>query len=272
MPDAHAHLPRPAIDDDQRQAFERLARLHGPGELRATLLALLLTPDSQRELRAWKDETRGLSSARVVLDLVNRLSPAARLPWFEQLLLRLSASPIGDRQALVEAARRVMAADGQIRPIDRLRWIALRHRLGEATQPLDHAVSTPDEIGELTLHTRREIARVTAFLSRLVPTPDDATAGQGWYLSVLSKWLPSQGLPACVAPDADGLVNALAEVQAMPWMLRPVLIRAWVGSAVDESPMHRLNPDAADALRLISLLLDCPIPPELARYYIEPGD
>lgn len=265
------HLPRPPVDDDQREAFDRLSRLHAPGDLRASFLALLLTPDSQRELRAWKDETRGLSSARTVLELVNRLSPAARLPWFEQLLLRLSGNAIGDRQALVEAARRVMAADGQIRPIDRLRWVALRHRLGDMQAEPDHSGAVADEIGALSLHTRREIGRVTAFLSRLVPAPDDAAAGQGWYLAVMSKWLPSQGLPPCVAPDADGLVNALAEVQAMPWMLRPVLVRAWVGSAIDESPLHRLHAESADALRLASLLLDSPIPPELARYYVEPG-
>ena len=39
---------------------------------------------------------------------------------------RVAKAPLGDRQALVEAARRVMGADGQVRPIDRLRWLTLR--------------------------------------------------------------------------------------------------------------------------------------------------
>ncbi|KQV99782.1 hypothetical protein [Rhizobacter sp. Root1221] len=268
MADPALHLPRAALTDDERDAFDHLARLHGPGELRATVLALLLTPESQRERRAWQAETRGLSTARDWHATVMQLSRASRLPWLERLLGRLAKAPLGDRQALVEAARRVMAADGQIRPIDRLHWLVLRHRLGDpvraVAQPAAH-----NEMAELSLHTLREVARVTAFLSRLVPT-GEAVAGQGWYLAVMSPWLTSHDLPACQPPDADGFFNALAEVQAMPWMLRPVLVRGWLEQALALSPSRRLVPDAADALRLAGQLLDCPMPPELARHYAEP--
>ena len=269
MADAPArHLPRATLDAGEREAVERLAQLQGPSEWRAAVLALLLTPGSQRERRAWQDETRGLSTARTVYDAVARLSRASPLPWLERLLKRLLATPLGDRQSLVEAARRVMSADGQVRPIDRLQWLALRHRLGESAI----TAATPagqHDMAELSLHTLREAARVTAFLSRLVPT-GEAAAGQGWYLAVLAPWLPAQHLPACAPPDADGLVNALTEVQAMPWMLRPVLVRAWLTQALALTPSRVLEPDAADALRLAALLLDCPMPPELARHYVEP--
>jgi hypothetical protein len=34
---------------------------------------------------------------------------------------------------------------------------------------------------------------------------------------------------------------------------------------------NALAPEAADALRLASQLLDSPLPPELARHYVEPA-
>ena len=107
--------PRAVTDSDEREAIERLSRLNGPGELRATILALLLTPGSQRERRAWRDETKGLSSADALRGEVKKLGPAVRLPWLEALLKRVSRAPLTDRQHLMESARRVMAADGQVR-------------------------------------------------------------------------------------------------------------------------------------------------------------
>lgn len=270
MAEPALHLPRATLTEDEREASGRLSRLQGSSELRATLLALLLTPSSQRERRAWQAETRGLSTARDWHATVKRLSPASRLPWLERLLARLATAPIGDRQALVEGARRLMAADGQIRPIDRLHWLALRHRLGDAV-PAGGPPAAHNDIRDLSTHTLREAGRVTAFLSRLVPTGETA-AGQAWYAAVMSPWLDAHDLPACQPPDADGLFNALAEVQAMPWMLRPVLVRGWLDQALALSPSRRLTPDAADALRLAGLLLDCPMPPELARHYVEPDD
>jgi len=268
MADPAFHLPRATLTDGERDAFDRLRHLQGSSELRATVLALLLTPHSQRERRAWQAETRGLSTARAWHETVKQLSRASRLPWLERLLARMATAPLGDRQALVEAARRVMAADGQIRPIDRLHWLVLRYRLGDAA-PASGPPSVHNDMQDLSRHTLREVGRVTAFLSRLVPTGDPA-AGERWYLAVMSPWLNAHDLPACQAPDADGLFNALAEVQVMPWMLRPTIVRAWLDQALALSPSRRLDADAADALRLAGLLLDCPIPPELARHYVEP--
>jgi len=48
-----------------------------------------------------------------------------------------------------------------------------------------------------------------------------------------------------------------------------VLVRGWIEAALAASPMNRLGDGAADALRLACLLLDSPLPPELARHYIE---
>jgi hypothetical protein len=265
------HVSPHTLPDGEREAMDRLSRVHGPGELRAALLACLLTPGSQRERRAWREETRGLSTARALRADVKQLGPASRLPWFERLMARLATVPLGDRQSVMEAARRVMSADGLVRPIDRLHWLALRHRLGG---PIAVSVALPDagnDLSQLSLHSLREIARVTAFLSRMVPGGDaPQQAGADWYRAVMLSWLPAPSLPEGTPPDADGLVNALADVQSLPWMLRPVLVRAWIDAAwrALPGPQRAWPEEAADALRLAALLLDCPLPPELARHYV----
>jgi Zn-dependent protease with chaperone function len=256
--------PRAFSAQDEREAVERLSRLNGPGELRAAILALLATPGSRRERRAWQEETAGLSTAREVRDDVKKLGPATRLPWLGLLLARAAKAPLPDRQHLMAAARRVMAADGQIRPIDRLHLLLMRQRLGEAPPVVPSGGSFHD-IADTSLHTRREIARLTAFLARLVPD------GEAWYQSVMLPWLHGEALPPCEAPDADGLVHALQEVQTLPWMLKPVLVRHWTEAALRHKPPGPLADEACDALRLAAVLLDSPLPPELARHYVEPG-
>jgi Zn-dependent protease with chaperone function len=256
--------PRGTTSEDEREAIDRLSRLNGPGELRAAILALLLTPGSARERRAWQEETRGLSTAKDVREEIKKLGPAVRLPWLDLLLGRVARAPLLDRQSLMASARRVMSADGQIRPIDRLHWLLMRQRLGEAT-PVKPATGATNDMAETSLHTRREIARLTAFLARLIPD------GEAWYGSVMRPWLKGEALPPCEAPDADGLVHALQEVQALPWMLKPVLVRAWTDAALQHKPPGALPGEATDALRLASVLLDSPLPPELARHYVEPA-
>ncbi len=261
-PEAAIPEPSATTEQDERDALARLARLNGPGELRAALLALLLTPGSRRERRAWQEETSGLSNARTVREDVRKLGPAVRLPWLDQLLGRLARAPLPDRQAFMASARRVMTADGQIRPIDRLVWLLMRQRLADATSSPPAAAGHHD-IAETSLHTRREIARFTAFLARLVPD------GEAWYVSVMQPWLAGEALPPCEAPDGDGLVHALQELQSLPWMLRPVLVRTWTDAALRHKPPGPLPNDACDALRLAARLIDTPLPPELARHYVE---
>jgi hypothetical protein len=65
------------------------------------------------------------------------------------------------------------------------------------------------------------------------------------------------------------LVSALHDVQALPWMLRPVLVRRWVDAAVALSPAGQLGAPAAEALRIAARLLDCPLPPAVAACFVE---
>ena len=260
----------------EQAAADHLSRLNGALELQAAVLALLLPADSQRAARAWRVETEATPNAQGVLEHVKQLPQAARLPWFETLVSRMRGQPQAARQALLESTRRVMAARGVVRPIDRLHWLAMRQRLGEASAAGARVAAAAD-LSRLPQSDVSAIAMYTAFLSRMVPVdaaqpPQPAGAapaalGVAWYDTVMAPWQRRATVEPCVPPDTDALVHALQELQALPWMQRPVLVRSWVGAAQQHSRHGRIGDGAADALRLSCSLLDSPLPPELTRHY-----
>ena len=282
-----------------RAAGDALLRLRGPNELHAAVLALLLPAGSHRARRAWRAETDAQPGAAALREQLLHLPENARLPWLETLVSRLRDHSLDTRQALLAATRRVMAARGVVRPIDRLHWLAMRQWLGEGTAAQRHAAASED-LSRLPQGEVSAIAAYTAFLSRLVPvdvtdtpreaadaapfdatatvvlspapprSPAAASAGPAWYDAVMTPWRAHANVPPCQPPDTDGLVHALHELQAMAWMQRPMLVRRWVTAAHEHaaaSASGRLENSAADALRLSCTLLDSPLPPELAQHF-----
>jgi len=254
--------------DDERHAAERLAHVHGAGELQAVLLALLLPPGSKRALRAWRTETGATSALEALRSHAANLSGAARLPWFERLLARMAAQPLTARQGLLQATRRVMGARGLARPIDRLHWLAMRRGLGEGA-PAAVLPESYTEVGEWLESDVLSVACVTAFLSRMVPGDGaESVGGRAWYDTVMASWSRFTDTPACAPPKAEAMVEALARIQTLSWMQRPVIVRHWVEAAIARRRGAHLADGCADALRLMCGLLDSPVPPELARHYI----
>ena len=260
----------------ERAATGHFSRLGGVLEVQAAILALLLPPGSRRAARAWEIEAAGVAGAEALLAHAGHLPGAARLPWFETLVSRMRGQPLEARQSLLEATRRLMGARGTVRPIDRLHWLAMRQRLGGPTAAGVRTAAAAD-LSRLPQADVAAIAMYSAFLSRVVPV-DPATLpeaagtpvpapGAAWYETVMAPWRVNAAIPPCRPPDTDGLVHALQELQALPWMQRPVLARGWVTAALQHSRHGRLGNDAADALRLSCALLDSPLPPELARHY-----
>jgi hypothetical protein len=252
--------------------------MRGPGERRAAVLALLLTPDSARERQAWDEELTGVPSALLVHTQVQLLPPVAHLPVLERLLNIASDSPLAERQALLLSARRVMCADGRVRPRDRLLWLLMRHRLVGQAPPHRGGARESNELTGLPLAMRLALARFSAFLARLVPIPAaDAVvgaAGAAWYRMVVNTlWGAAPDPPACQPPDVDTLGRALHTLHELAWMRRPLLARTWVDAALPAwlgcaDPADRLP--GAEALRVACDLLDTPLPPSLARLFIEP--
>ncbi|TXC67038.1 hypothetical protein FSC37_18630 [Piscinibacter aquaticus] len=85
----------------------------------------------------------------------------------------------------------------------------------------------------------------------------------------MNRWLKPAETPPWQRPDVDALVHALNGLQGMSWMQRPQVVRTWVAAALQVQGGGLLEPGAADALRLSSLLLDSPMPPDLGRQYAE---
>jgi hypothetical protein len=263
-----------AKPDPQRDAADRLSRLHGALELKATLLALLLPAGSHRAVRAYEIETADIRPAVSLRAHVDSLPASARLPWLEVLLARMAAQPLGLRQELLQATRRVMSARGVARPVDRLHWLAMRRALGEASLAQARGAA-PGDVSEWLETDLTAIANYSAFLARMVPVEsavgdsgDGAVGKPGteWYATVMEPWQGGALLPGCDPPSGEAAIRALATLQTLTMMQRPVLVRGWVVAALKVRP-GVLTDSAADALRLSSILLDTPLPPELARHY-----
>ncbi|AKJ27034.1 M48 family metallopeptidase [Caldimonas brevitalea] len=258
-------------EDGEREALARIRRWHGPGERKAGVLALLLTPGNAAEAQAFEQETGGGALPVSVRADIERLGEAARLPVFELLLRRSAATPVGERRALLKSSRRVMGADGRTTPLDRLRWLAMRQLLagGPPSRPC-----ADQPLAQLS----KELAVVHAFLARIV-VADSAGAGaqpgaegSPWYRAVWRALLGDQPVPAWRSPDGDRFVTALEQLARLPAVRRPLLLRTWVEVAQQLVPQGRLDAASADALRVVALLIDTPCPKPLSDLFVEVGE
>ena len=263
--------------DHSPEAIERLHRLTGPAECNLAVLAIMMSPDNPAEQKMWRRRAKSVAQADQILQAVQALHPAARLPEFERLCQLISQGSLPQRRELVEGARDLMRADGRISPMERLMWLSLRHYMDDqqaAQAPLRPVTALSRDLTELTPHERQYVMALTAYLARFVPERETPTGpslkGLAWYTRVMNRCVDTatnQSLPAWEAPDADGLVNAIAGVQEMSWILKPVLLRAWVEESLNHSPNGLLSDDTADALRLVAGLINSPMPPALASHY-----
>jgi hypothetical protein len=271
----HVRAPRIERGDPLlRDPLARMASINDPLDMEAAVLALLASPHSRRERASWLDHSLEANDAERLFDAVVALTPPHRLPWFEHFARTLATGPVRMRHALIDAARRIMTADGLVSPMDQLRWIALRHLLaGSAVSP---PAAAHGELQDLDHGQARYVCIYAAFLSRSVPAPEltlDLTGfespNQTWYDLVTAPWHGHFELPPRDGHDIDASLRALRVLQALPWLQRPVLVRSWFDAAREMTDGHALHAEAADALRLSCVLLDSPVPPELSQQYIE---
>lgn len=271
----HVRAPRAERGDPAlREPLARLAALDDPHAWQAAAMALLVTAHSRRERAAWADFAQGLPDAERLYEDVALLPSPHRLPWLEHFARALAPCEVPMRHGLIGAARRMMTADGLVSRMDQLRWIALRHLLaGSAVAPPAPAGAGLDALDSGQVHC---VCLYAAFLSHLVPAPEltldlsgHERVGQGWYDAVVATWYDQGEVPAREGHDIDATLRALRVLQTLPWLLRPVLVRGWFDAARALTDGPALHHDAADALRLSCVLLDSPVPPELAQQYIE---
>jgi hypothetical protein len=273
----HVRLPERARGGPyEREVPQRLRALDAPASWRAAVLALMVTPGSGLEREAWRALVTALppQQSAQLFDDIAQLWSSQRLPWFEHFARRLAPQPVAQRHELIGVARRVLTADGVVSSMDQLRWIALRHLLaGSAVAPPAAASTEFETLERQQVHA---ICVYCGFLSTLVPTPEitfDPTGygsvSQDWYDSVTAPWIDHADVPARQGYDIDAALRALRALQAMPWLLRPMLVRTWFDAARALTDGPWLHEGAAEALRLSCVLLDSPVPPELGQQYIE---
>jgi hypothetical protein len=272
----HVRAPRIERGDPAlREPLARLGALHDAPSCKAAVLALMLKPASRRERAAYHEATADLPRADLILDDVLVLSHPYQLPWLEHFARALAPGPVGPRHDAIDAARRVMTADGMVSHMDQLRWVTLRHLLaGSAVSPPAAAPTELETLHDTHVH---HACVFSAFLSQLVPAPEltldltgEGSIGRIWYDSVTAPWNDRPGgVPAREGHDIDATLRALRTLQSLPWLLRPVLVRGWFDAARMLTEGPALHPEAADALRLACTLLDSPVPPELGQQYIE---
>lgn len=258
-----------------RDSLARLQRLQGPTEQRLLLLALMLDPANDAECRWWEVRCKELTHGARILEDVQALLPQHRMPEFERVTTQLATAAVELRRQVVHDARHLLRADGRISPRDRLWWLALRHRLsGQPGAPplMLPVIQHHADITDLPETERAHVAALSAYLARFIPMPERADgvhpASHVWYDQVMQRCgedTAASFMPT--PPDADGLVHALSAVQELSWVLRAILVKAWVEEAFNHSPQGVLSDDSADALRMCACLLDTPLPPILEAHY-----
>ena len=258
-----------------REGLSRLQRLQGPTEQRLLLLALMLDPANEAECRWWDVRCKELAHGARILEDVQALLPQHRMPEFERVTAQLATAPIELRRQVVHDARNLLRADGRISPRDRLWWLTLRHRLHSPSGgtplilPITHHHA---DITDLPEAECAHVAALSAYLARFIPMLERADgvhpASQVWYDQVMQRCGQDTALTLMpTPPDADGLVHALSAVQELSWVLRAILVKAWVEEAFNHSPQGLLSDGSADALRMCACLLDTPLPPMLEAHY-----
>lgn len=266
--------------EQQAAAREALSRLHGrvgPTEHRLITLALMMNVHNESERALWQRMAGTVHDAQRILDDVVMLPANRRVPEFERQTALIAREPIEQRRALVESARDLLRADGRVSPRERLWWLALRHRVSERQNRQAYMRPTTGQGQELHHLGPSELSCVvplTTYLARFIPVEESAEGwaapSLAWFKGVMSRCGKPVDTQPGRAPDADALVHALAGVQELSWMLRPLLLKAWVEEAVNHSAHGVLSDQTADALRLAAGLIDAPLPPMLEAHYPKP--
>ena len=283
----------PALGADESEALHRLLHLDGDAARRAAILAFLRQPGGLGKANAWGLETQGLPSAEAILMDVQDLGHASRLPVFETLLTRSASTATAERRLLLEAARRMMAADGRVWHLDVLRYLAMAQSLNTKRGAPAQAVEAEPMLAPLQHQEWLTVAAFSALLAHLIPiasaTGEVSAPGEDWYYAVMVRAAGDQRSSALLPPDVHdpalspwGLQNitsdqgaselthatvAVLGVRALDAGTRSALLQIWAEEALARSHAWQLSEDSADALRLTALLIDAPLPTAVASRY-----
>jgi hypothetical protein len=262
----HDATQNPAFQDaaeHEREALARITHWHGPGEWQAALLALSIdrgAPDSARRWNAYQAVTADLAVSRAVRADIETLSAAQRRRVFERLLAYgCDAVPAQRRRLARQWLARWREMEGTSRHAPPRAWRALViHRGLKRSAPLGR--------GNLTTHAGAVQAATRLIVHTFGAKADHERVWQAHAISALQEMgMPQpRGPTAGLAPISSARESLLAlRVRQLGPMQRPLLLRAWIEAARSADLLAQAN--TADALHLVCVALDLPVPEALLR-------
>ena len=247
--------------------LDDLLSIAWPHDLEPATLAFLVPAPDGPEHRAWRSVCATPESGRSdhVLQQAWALPANMRQAGFERLLTRCASLPLAERAQLRRHAHRIMGSDG------RLVFAEIWHRL-----LLDHVLALHHESVMRETHALSlaacapAIAVVTEVLATQCGAGADARGGKPapWH-AALATALELDALPAAAAaPTLPAITGAVKRLACLSWLLRPRLMKAWCVLVLGGPNGGVGAPqEVADALRILCILIDTPMPPLLRQRY-----
>lgn len=231
-----------------------------PALLRIAILAFLVPSRELPEHGVWSGFAQGVSAADAVLLAVGHLPPRRRQPWLEKLLLQAASLPPAERRLLREQALQIVRADGRLPLHELLAALLIHHDMSPRQERL--AVE-PRHLALADLAS--EVTVLTVALGTLLPR-DHASAWLRGVLAGLGMAQPAQPIDAMGSPAV--IRRAIQQLGRLAMTQSPALVKQWVAS----QPAQPMDLTMAEALRTLCLLVDTPMPPQLAGMFDAPGD
>lgn len=232
--DAFQHPSDAAREMAQRDALARIDRWHGPMELRAACLALLLDRTDSVGWLQWEARVAHVGTTRRVRADLEALDVDDRVAAFTLLVQRLRALPAHERARLrCDARALATTASSRLRRLALLRWLrGARTRSPGPSQPLAQC---------LPAAVISTAALASAVASKHAPA----------WLGQVRQHLEATQVAAPRRP-----MWAMRGVFRIAPMERPHLVQAWVKAA----RKHGLVADdtSREALHLAAMVLDTP--------------
>ncbi len=230
-----------------------------PQDLMSAVLAFLVRSDSVEEMEVWREAVVMSPAREAVLQAIWVLPATQRLPWMERLLTRCEALAPADKSALRRKAHRIVAADRAVTAGELLTCLLIDQLLG--LQP----VILTREVRRLSL--QEAAAAVQTFTALLATQLAPGTSPElriAWTEAIRLQLTLPHATPHG-RTDLASIGHALRPLQELSAVVRPALMKAWVQHA--STVAHGLTPELADALRMLCLLIDTPLPPALLAWY-----
>jgi Zn-dependent protease with chaperone function len=236
--------------------LEVLSAAREPQRAHALVLALLLDGEPARR-RAQLDELVQANPAighdtAVLATALRSAAHAARLPLLDLAVPALRQLPAADRRTLVQTARRLALADGQLQPFE-FALLQLLARHGQA-----HDAPRPRATKVTSLVAHAEAVRLVVGVLAHAGAANDTAAAAAFAAAQRHLGAPALGtLPTRGTTAAEALEAAVADLATVSPLGKRNLLAACAVAAGHDG---QIEPAEVELLRALADCFDCPVP------------